>query len=101
MAKPSSGVFVAPAGGGQIFQYTNDTDNSVQLEYVEFTAPQVCCLTAEIDGTLVKKCWAGAGGAHSWWTAAGGRFLRFPLKVGQTLTISLSGEGAVRMDWYD
>lgn len=99
--KPQSGVFEAPAEGGVIFQYTNDLELPVTTEYVEFTAPTVCCLTATVDGVLIKKAWAGAGGCHSWWTAAGGRFLRFPLKPGQTLTIELDGRGAIRLDWYD
>lgn len=98
---PKSGVYVAGPGGGSVFSYRNDSGASHQPEYVEFTAPEVCCLTASIDGVLVVKAWAGGGGAHSWWTAAGGRFLRYPLKPGQTLEIELSGEGAVRLDWYE
>ena len=100
MAHPESGLFEATNEGGVVYEYTNDTDNSVTLEYVEFTAPKVECLTATIDGVLTVKAWAGAGGAHSWWAAAGGRFMRYPLKVGQTLQLVLSGEGAVRLDWY-
>lgn len=98
---PKSGVYVASPGGGVIFRYKNETVLSYQPEYVEFTAPKVCCLTAKVDGELVVKAWAGGGGAHSWWTAAGGRFLRYPLKPGQTLEIELSGEGAARVDWYE
>lgn len=96
-----SGVFEAGAKGGVVFDHRNDTDAPVQPEYVEFTAPAVCCLQAYVDDTLVKKAWAGAGGSHSWWTAAGGRFLRYPLKPGQQLRIVLSGEGAVSVDWYE
>jgi hypothetical protein len=100
MNEPQNGVFVAPAGGGVVFDYTNSLKTSVDLEYVEFTAPAVCMLSAKIDGVLVNKTWSGAGSAHSWWSAAGGRFMRYPLKPGQRLTIELDSEGAVRLDWY-
>lgn len=98
--KPRSGVYDTDLGG-EVFRYTNDEENSVNVEYVEFTAPEVCLLQASVDGVLCVKAWAGAGGAHSWWTAAGGRFMRYPLKQGQTLSIVLSGMGAVRLDWYE
>lgn len=94
---PKSGVW---EGSGEVYRYHNNTESSHQPEYVEFTAPHVCALVAKVDGVVVVKAWAGAGGAHSWWTAAGGRFLRYPLKPGQTLTVEIEG-GAVRMDWYE
>jgi hypothetical protein len=98
---PKSGVFEAPPGGGIVYEYTNDTDKSFQPEYAEFTAPRVCFCRATIDGHQVVKAWAGGGGAHSWWVAAGGRFFRYPLKPKQTLKIELSDEGAIRIDWYE
>lgn len=101
MTKPNSGVFEAPKGGGTVYSYENTTDAPVQPEYAELTAPRVCCLEAFVDGTRTTKAWAGGGGAHSWWTEAGGRFLRYPLKPGQTLTVTLSDEGCFRIDWYD
>lgn len=94
---PKSGVY---EGAGVVFEYRNDTEGSFQPEYVEFTAPRVTWIHATVDGATVVKAWCGGGGAHSWWTAAGGRFLRYPLKPGQTLKIELGDEGAVRIDWY-
>ena len=101
VGKPKSGVFEARADGGKVYEYTNDTDGPLQTEYVEFTAPKVCCLTAAIDGTVFCKAWAGGGGAHSWWAPAGGRFFQYPLKPKQTLKVFLDGEGAMRIDWYE
>lgn len=97
---PASGVFEAGKNGGVVYEYTNDGEASVQPEYASVTAPEVITCVVTIDGTVTEKVYAGAGGSHSWWTAAGGRFLRYPLKPGQTLRVALSGEGAFRIDWY-
>ena len=99
--EPKSGLYEASDVGGLVYEYGHNGVTPVQPEYVEFTAPQVCCLTVTVDGTLCTKAWAGAGGAHSWWTAAGGRFLRYPLKKGQLLRVFLDKQGAVRIDWYE
>ena len=86
--------------GGVVYSYTNDTDTSVEPRYACVTAPGVVECAVAVDGELVDKVYAGAGGSHSWWKEAGGGLLKFPLKPGQTLTITLSGEGAFRIDWY-
>lgn len=110
MAKPPNGVFQSSEKGGVVYDYTHDggeEQRSVQPEYVELTAPYVVMLEATVFnagddvGRVVAKAWAGAGGAHSWWTAAGGRFLRYPLKHGQRLVISLDGVGSVTIHWYE
>lgn len=98
--KPQSGVFRFDVLGPSVYEYTNNGETSVQPEYVEFSAPDVELLHAEIDGHEIVHTWAGGGGNHSWWSAAGGRFMRYPLKPGQKLTIELTG-GAVRIDWYE
>jgi hypothetical protein len=94
---PESGVFT---GEGVVYEYTNDTDTSVQPEYACVTAREVIECDVEIDDVLIDRVYAGSGGSHSWWTAAGGRLMRYPLNPGQTLRIRLGGPGAFRIDWY-
>ena len=99
MGKPTSGSFETGPSGGVVYQYTNDGDTSVQPEYASVSAPSKVLCTVSIDGTITDRVWVDS--SHSWWTAAGGRLLRYPLKVGQTLKVALSGQGAFRIDWYE
>lgn len=96
---PTSGVFETPDKGGVVYEYVNANDVSVDVEYASVTAPKVVRCDVTVDGRAVDTVWAGGGGSHSWWALAGGRFLRHPLKPGQTLRVKLSGKGAFRIGW--
>lgn len=87
--KPKSGVFVAPPEGGLVYEHEHpqDAERAIQPEYAEFSAPVLALLHAEIDGTKIQHCWIGGGSPHSWWAMAGGRFMRYPLKKGQKLSV--------------
>lgn len=86
---------------GIVYEYTNTTDAPVQPEYACITAPEVIECVIAIDDEPVDIVYAGNGGSHSWWTAAGGRLMARPLQPGSVLTVQLSGPGAFRIDWYD
>jgi hypothetical protein len=101
MAKPIDFVGETGESGGVIYEYTNDTEGPVQCEYACVTAPKVRRCVVKIDGRVVDIVFAGAGGSHSWWTAAGGRILPRTLFPGSKLTVTLDGKGAFRIDWYE
>lgn len=88
-------------GEGLIYACVNETDSPIQCEYACVTAPSVIECAVTIDGELVDLVYAGNGGSHSWWTAAGGRLMCRPLPPGGTLEVRLSGPGAFRIDWYN
>ena len=99
---PKSGVYECDSVlGGLVYEYTNQLETSVDIEYASFTAPIVTKCIITIDNNVVDTVWAGAGGSHSWWHLAGGRLLRYPLKPKQTLKVVLSGIGAFRISWYE
>jgi hypothetical protein len=87
-------------GPDKPYEYRNDGEVAVQPEYACITARKVIECLVTVDDNEVDIVYAGGGGSHSWWTAAGGRLLRFPLAPGQTLRVAADGEGAFRIDWY-
>jgi hypothetical protein len=103
MGRPQrSGVYETDKPIGQtIYIYKNDTEHVQHAEYAHITAPGIIQCDVLVDELLVDRVWAGAGGSHSWWTGAGGRFLPSGLQPGQTVTVTLSGPGALRLDWYE
>ena len=101
MPRPDNGLFESAVGGGIVYDYINDTEDSYVPEYASVTGPAVLRCSVSVDGTVVDRVWTGNGGSHSWWTMAGGRFLRYPLKPGQRLQVHLDGKGAFRIGWYD
>jgi hypothetical protein len=100
MPKPVDFVGEISGMGGEVYRYKNDTEAPVQCEYACVTAPKVIRCEVAIDRKIVDIVYAGNGGSHSWWTPAGGRLLCRTLQPGETLTVSLSGRGAFRIDWY-
>lgn len=95
---PPHGVF---KGSGLLFQWLNDTGRDWLPEYASITAPEVCGCSVKVDGSEVDFVYAGGGGSHSWWSAAGGRLIRYPLKPGQTLSIETDADASFRIDWYE
>lgn len=100
MSKPKSGVFHAGDEGGIVYEHLNDGETEIQPEYASVTAPGPVECSVEVDGNEVDHVYAGIG-SHSWWTAAGGRLLRYPLHPGQKLTVRLTGKGSFRIGWYE
>jgi len=86
--------------GGVLLDYTNDTEFMVDTSYVSLTAPRVVRCEIAVDGKPHDVVFAGAGGSHSWWTSAGGKFLPPQgLRPGQRLLVTVDGPAALRVDW--
>ena len=84
---------------GVIYEFTNDSELTADVDYASITAPAVVRCNVAIDGKIIETVFAGAGGSHSWWTAAGGKLLRHGLTPGSRLTVEVSGHAAFRIDW--
>ena len=87
-----------------LVDYTHEKRIPRDVSYASLTAPQVVRCDVEVDGQVVDTVWAGAGGSHSWWTPAGGKFLPpdvapSGLAKGQRLRVIVSGPCALRLDW--
>jgi hypothetical protein len=100
-------IFEASQQDGNPFvlvDYTNDSDAPRDIYYASLTAPRVVRCEIYIDDVLIELVYAGNGGSHSWWSAAGGKF--FPpdkalhgLQPGATLKVIVDGPCAMRIDW--
>ena len=94
-------VYETGVGGGILLTRKNDTGKMLDTSYASFTAPVVVKCVVKIDGQIIDTIYAGAGGSHSWWTAAQGKLLPHGLKPDETLVITADGPAALRVDWLD
>jgi hypothetical protein len=81
------------------YEFINDAEYPIHAEYASITARGVEQCTVMVDGAVVDRVYAGAGGSHSWWRAAGGPLTPNPIEPGGTLKITVSGPAAFRVDW--
>lgn len=89
-----------------LVEITNDRPLPRDVSYASITAPHVVRCEISIDDAIVETVFAGAGGSHSWWTPAGGKF--FPpdvapagLAPNETLRVHVDGPCALRIDWVE